>query len=200
VKTVEKFASARLEDIDGYGSWIPIRRHFGVGAFGINAWRAGAAGDEVIGEHTEDSGQEELYVVIEGHATFTVDGEEIDGAPGTVVFVQPSVTRKAVARDAGTTILAIGGTAGEAYEPRPYEENAPILPLFERGEYAEAKERLLEALERHPGYGGLLYNLACAEARLGELDAARLHLDEALAAEPRLTESAQTDPDLEALR
>jgi mannose-6-phosphate isomerase-like protein (cupin superfamily) len=194
-----KFATARLEEIPGAGAWIPVRRHFGIAAFGINAFRAPAAGEELIGEHEEDSGQEELYVVLDGHATFTVAGEEIDAPPGTAVFVQPGVRRKAVARDFGTTILAIGGKAGEPYAPLPWEENVEILPLFERGEYAAAKAKLLEALDRHPGAGGLLYNLACAEARLGELDKARAHLDEALAAEPRLAETAKTDPDLEAI-
>jgi tetratricopeptide (TPR) repeat protein len=154
----------------------------------------------VIGEHEERSGQEELYLVLDGHATFTVAGQEIDAPAGTAVFVKPGVRRKAVADGAGTTILAIGGKAGEAYAPLAWEENAEIIPLFERGEYAEAKAKLLEALERHPGADGLLYNLACAEALLGELEPARAHLDAAIAAEPRLAESAKTDPDLKALR
>ena len=195
-----KFVTARLDEIPRAGAWIPVRRYFGIAAFGINAWRAASAGEEVVAEHEERSGQEELYLVLDGHATFTVDDQEIDGPPGTAVFVQPGIRRKAVARDAGTTILAIGGKAGEAYAPLPWEENVEILPLFERGDYADAKTKLLAALERHPGAGGLLYNLACAEARLGELELARAHLDEAIAAEPSLAESAKTDPDLEALR
>lgn len=195
-----KFRAEHLDEIDATGTWIPVRRRFGISAFGINAWRADA-GEEVIGEHVERSGQEEVYVVLSGHATFTVDSETIEGPPGMVVFVRdPSALRKAVAQEAGTTILAIGGKAGEAYVGLAWEENGDILPFFARGEYAEAKARLLEALERHPGAGGLLYNLACAEARLGELEAARAHLDEAIADEGRLAQSAETDPDLEALR
>ena len=201
MKTAEKFGTAHLDEIAATGSWIPIRRNLGIAAFGINAWRAGAAGDEVIGEHEESSGQEELYLVLSGHATFTVDGEEVDAPSGTAVFVRDATARrKAVARDAGTTILAVGGKAGEAYQPLAWEENADILPLFERADYAEAKERLLEALERHPGAKGLLYNLACAEARLGELEPARAHLEEATAGDERLAKAAETDPDLEALR
>jgi tetratricopeptide (TPR) repeat protein len=196
-----KFAVASLDQIQARGSWIPIRRHFGVGAFGINAWRAGEAGEEVIGEHEERSGHEELYLVLSGHATFTVDGEAVDAPPGTIVFVHdPTGRRKAVASEPGTTILSVGAKPGEAFRPMPWEENADILPLFEREDYAGAKAKLLEALERHPGAAGLVYNLACAEARLGELEAARTHLDEAIAAEPSLAESSQTDPDLEAIR
>jgi hypothetical protein len=196
-----KFEAAHLDEIAATGSWIPLRRRLGISAFGINAWRAGDAGEEVIGEHEERSGQEELYLVLSGHATFTVDGETVDGPPGTIVFVRdPSARRQAIARDAGTTILAVGAKAGEAYAPLAWEENADVLPHFEREEYGEAKTKLLEALERHPGAAGLLYNLACAEARLGELEPARLHLDEAIAAESRFAATAETDPDLEPLR
>jgi tetratricopeptide (TPR) repeat protein len=196
-----KFDTARLDEIAAFGSWIPVRRHFGVKAFGINAWRAGEPGEEVIAEHEERSGHEELYLVLSGHATFTVDGETVDAPPGTVVFVHdPTARRKAVAREPGTTVLSVGAKPGEAFRPMAWEENAGILPHFEREEFAEAKAKLLEALERHPGTGGLLYNLACAEARLGELDAARIHLDQAIATEERFVEAAETDPDLEPLR
>ncbi len=196
-----KFKAAHLDEIDATGSWIPLRRRLGITAFGINAWRAGDAGAEVIGEHEESSGQEELYLVLSGHATFTVDGETIDGPPGTAVFVSdPSARRQAIARDAGTTILAVGAKAGEAYAALPWEENADVLPHFEREQYGEAKTKLLEALERHPDAAGLLYNLACAEARLGNADAALEHLARAVEIEPRFAELARDDEDLVSIR
>jgi hypothetical protein len=72
----------RIDDTDGLPvlgtlMWQPVRRPLGISAFGINAYTAGKAGDEVVEEHTEQA-EEEAYVVIRGHATFTVDGEEID--------------------------------------------------------------------------------------------------------------------------
>lgn len=197
-----RYATAQLTEIAAApGGWIPIRRHFGLEAFGINAWRADT-GENVISEHDEaPSGHEELYVVLKGRATFTVDGEEVDAPAGTLVFVRdPSLTRGAVAAERGTTVLAVGAKVGEAFTPRSWEENAEILPLFDRGEYAEAKLRLEQALERNPDAAGLLYNLACAEAQLGQREAALEHLRVAVEREPRFAEYAQTDTDLEPIR
>ena len=55
-------------------------------------------------------GHEELYFVLSGRATFTVDGERVDAPAGSLVFVKdPAMRRGAVADEAGTKILAIGG-------------------------------------------------------------------------------------------
>jgi hypothetical protein len=109
--------------------WKPIRSTLGIRAFGINAYAADRAGDRLFNEHDETESfagrqrHEELYVVLEGRATFTVDGEEVDAPARTVVFVEdPASRRGAVATESGTTVLAIGGPAGEAYEPGPWEE------------------------------------------------------------------------------
>ena len=66
--------TVRIDDIEGLPvlgtlSWKPVRRPLGITAFGINAYTAGKAGDEVVEEHTEQT-EEEAYVVIRGHATF----------------------------------------------------------------------------------------------------------------------------------
>lgn len=196
------FEVAHIDEIDPVGRWLPIRRRLGIGAFGVNAYKPRPGDDRVIDEHDQTSvGHEELYVVVEGSATFTVADETIDAPAGTLVFVRdPALRRGAVAEDLRTTILAVGAKPGEAFTPSAWEENADIIPLFERGEYREAKERLEQALARHPNAGGLLYNLACAESRLGEIDAAREHLSSAVELYAGFAELAQTDPDLEALR
>src|SRR3954464_4005175 len=63
--------------------WRPVRRRFGIQAFGANAYTAAKAGDRVVEEHTETTnGHEELYFVAEGSAHFTVDGDEFDAAAG----------------------------------------------------------------------------------------------------------------------
>lgn len=193
---------ARIGEIDPVGRWLPIRRQLGIGAFGVNAYKPRPGDDRVIDEHDETTGgHEELYVVVEGSATFTIADETIDAPAGTLVFVRdPALRRGAVAQDPRTTILAVGAKPGEAFTPSAWEENAEIIPLFERGEYREAKERLEQALRRHPGAGGLLYNLACAESRLGEIDAAREHLSSAVEVHAGFAELAESDPDLEALR
>src|SRR5207237_6643097 len=94
-----------------------------IAAFGASASYQAKAGEDVVGEHDElgpgADGQEELYVVVQGSATFTLDGEEIDAPQGTVVFVQPEATRKAVATSDETIVLAVGGRRGEAYRVPP---------------------------------------------------------------------------------
>jgi tetratricopeptide (TPR) repeat protein len=194
------YATARLDEIDRVGGWIPVRRHFGIGAFGVNAW-TGDDGSELIGAHEERSGHEELYVVVAGHASFSLGDETIDAPAGTIVFVRdPETRRSATATAAGTTILSAGAKPGEAYAPLGWEENAEVIQLFGEERYAEAKERLLGALERFPDTAALIYNLVCAESRLGEVDAALEHLERAIELEPALREYLETDPDLEALR
>ena len=181
--------------------WSPIRRELGVQAFGINAWTAGE-GERLIPGHDEaPSGHEELYVVTVGRATFTVDGEEVDAPAGTIVFVpDPAAQREAWAAETGTTVLAVGARPGDAYAPRAWETNVDLLPLFEEGRFAEAKVAILDALDRYENDGTLLYNLACAEAQLGETDAAVSHLGEAIEIRPAFAENARTDSDLEPIR
>ena len=106
--------------------WKPIRIHLGIRAFGTNAYIAREPGQQVVGEHSEveESGtrHEELYYVARGHATFTVEGDEVEAPEGTFVYVpDPAATRGAVAREAGTTVLCFGGTPGEAFEVSAWE-------------------------------------------------------------------------------
>jgi mannose-6-phosphate isomerase-like protein (cupin superfamily) len=122
---VKPIPSPCAEEIQG---WLPLRHALGVEAFGVNAWLGREAGDEVIEKHAElgedpTDNHEELYLVIEGHATFTVDGQEVDAPRGTLIFVKdPAIVRHAVARSAGTTVLAIGAAPGKAFEPSPWEQ------------------------------------------------------------------------------
>ena len=108
--------------------WIPLRRRLGVTAFGTNGYRAARAGELVIEPHDEASddpatpAQEEMYVVVLGHATFTLDGEALDAPAGTVVFLpDPDVRREAVAEQDGTVVLAVGGVPG-THKPSEWEQ------------------------------------------------------------------------------
>jgi tetratricopeptide (TPR) repeat protein len=198
----QAFETAQLQDLERPDGWFPIRRYLDVQSFGVNAWTAQERGATVIPEHDEEpSGHEELYLVTSGHATFTVGEEQLDAPPGTIVLVRdPAVKRGAVGREPGTTILTVGGQPGEAFRPRSWETNRDVLPLFDSGEYAEAKRLLLDALERYDDRGVLYFNLACAEARLGETDAAIGHLEAALRERPSLAENAAGDADLDPIR
>jgi hypothetical protein len=109
--------------------WKPLRRELGITAFGTNAYTADQAGDLVIERHDElaedddAGGSEEIYVVVRGAARFTVDGTSVDVPHGGVVSLRdPALVREAVALEAGTLVLAVGGRPGAAFSPSGWEE------------------------------------------------------------------------------
>jgi uncharacterized cupin superfamily protein len=196
----------RLDELEGipvFGtlSWKPVRKTLGVTAFGINAYTAASAGDEVVEEHDETPlGHEEVYVVLSGHAVFTVDGEEVDAPAGTLVYLDdPEQTRHAIAREPGTTVLAVGGVAGR-HEVSAWEYFFPALPRVASGDYETAKGLLQEGLDDKPGHPALLYHLARVEALAGEREAALEHLNEAAVAADRFRGFAAEDEAFAGLR
>jgi hypothetical protein len=129
------FVMTHLDDIptlrldsDAEPDWKPLRHHLGIGAFGVNAWLAPAAGDQAVERHDEapaeggTNGHEELYVVLRGTARFTVDGDGFDAPAGTLVFISdPALVREAVAAEDDTIVLAIGAARGVAFTPSDWE-------------------------------------------------------------------------------
>jgi tetratricopeptide (TPR) repeat protein len=196
-----QYTSAHLDDLVGPGGMIPLRRDLGIEAFGVNAWKKDAGG-HVIGEHDESTfGHQELYVVVDGHAEFTLGGETLDAPRGTAVFVgDPALRRGAVAKEDGTVVLAVGAKAGEAFVPSGWEEGREAFTFFGSGDYGRAREILAGVLQENPRYPGVLYNLACAEARLGESDAAIEHLRAAVAIQPEFGQLAKSDEDFDSVR
>jgi tetratricopeptide (TPR) repeat protein len=206
----EKFQVTSLSEIEIPSSdpaigWAPIRRHLDVGSFGINAWTAAEAGKDVISEHDEVGPRaqrhEELYFVVKGRATFTVDGATIDAPAGTVVLVRdPAAKRGAVAEEDGTTVLTVGGRPGEAFTPSTWERSAPALAFFATQEYEKAQEALRKAHEEFPDDPTVLFNLACAESLLGQADEAVEHLGQSIAIDESFRELAQADSDFDLIR
>ena len=200
----------RIDDIEpipvvgGELQWRPVRRTLGIGAFGINAYTA-SAGELVVEEHDETGTgaghHEELYIVVTGRATFTVDGESFDAPVGTLIFLDdPKERRGARAVEDGTTVLAIGGVRGEPFEVSPWEFTFAAIPAYNAKRYDDAKALLLEGLELHPGNPSVLYDLACVEALSGNRETALEHLRAAIAAAPRFAEHALKDSDLDTVR
>ena len=203
---MSKFAAAHLHDIDpvndGRIPWRPVRHHFGITSFGINAWTAENAGDRIINEHDEadvEDQQEELYFVQTGRARFELDGEKVDAPAGTFVHVLPAVTRTAFAEEPETTIVSIGATPGKAYAPSGWEAWAELRPLFDAGKYDEVVERGRELVAENP-VPTLLYNLACAESLSGHKTEALEHLRQAIASYEAFRSYAVDDSDFDAIR
>jgi hypothetical protein len=113
----------------GDPDWHPLQHFFGLTAFGANIFVAKRGDETLVGEHDEQtSGQEELYLVLEGEADFELDGERVHTTRGTVVAVtDPSVKRSAVARTPGATLLAIGSRPG-VFETTWRESHFSDLP------------------------------------------------------------------------
>src|SRR5262245_41219060 len=200
-----EYVMASLDEIDevddGRCPWRPVRHHFGITSFGINAWTAREAGDRIINEHDEsDDGSEELYLVHRGRAVFELDGERVDAPAGALVFVPPDVKRTAFAEEPGTTIVAVGGIPGKAYEPMGSELWAPVRPLYDAGDYATAADRARELAEAHPEYPLLLYNLACCESLAGRTHEAMEHLGQAIERSELCRTYAKDDSDFDPLR
>jgi hypothetical protein len=86
------FRTVRISDVEPIAvvndslRWHPLRYALGVTGFGVNAYSAPTAGDDVVEEHREGDetgGHQELYVVLSGRARFTIDGEQVDAPAGT---------------------------------------------------------------------------------------------------------------------
>jgi tetratricopeptide (TPR) repeat protein len=119
---------------------------------------------------------------------------------GTFIFAPPGVKRTAFAEEPETTVIALGGTPGKAYEPFGWELWAPLTPLYAAGEYAEAADRGRQLVEAHPQYAGLLYNLACCESLAGRTGDAVEHLGLAIDRAERCRSFAQDDSDFDPIR
>ncbi len=200
------YAVAHLDEIEEFADagchYRPIRHHLGITAFGATAWTARAAGDLVINEHDEGdpTADQELFLVLRGRAVFELDGDRVDAPAGTLVFAPPRTKRMATAKEEGTTIIALEGTPGQAYEPRGWELWAPLAPLYEAGEYAEVADRLRALVAANPQYPMLFFNLACSESLSGRTSEALDHLRQAVEMSEEFRHSAKADSDLDPIR
>lgn len=177
--------------------WRPIRRRLGIRAFGINAYTAEKVGDCVVEEHKEGSGHEEVYLVVQGRARFTVGDDQLDAPAGTLVYLSdPDVVRSAVSEEEGTTVLAVGGWPDKAFEPSGWEWTFEASPLADEGRYDEAiaimQDGMAELGESGPGW----YHIARFEAKAGRTEDAAGHLARALELRPDLRTYAEEDEDL----
>lgn len=198
----------RLDEVDSISvagvNWLPLRRALGATGFGIAAFTAGQAGEHLIEPHDETSGgaggHEEVYVVIAGRARFTLGDEELDAPAGTLVRVPVGLHRSALAEEAATTVLAIGGVPGAALPPSAYEYWFLAEPAYRAGDYERAIEIASQGLADYPDHPSLRYQLACYCSLAGRGDEAMEHLGAAFAANPETRNWARRDSDLDPIR
>ena len=199
VTTLEELATP---SIPGQARWHTIRRTLGVSSFGVNAWTATEDGGQIIGEHEEASGEahEELYIVLTGSATFTLDGEEVAAPAGTLVHVADPAVKRAAVGEEGTTVLVVGAKPGEAFAPSTWERAAEALQFWPDEEWDKAIEVLDRHLVETPDHAGTHYNLACAHARAGRTDVALGYARKAIELQESFAEYAVKDDDLVSIR
>jgi tetratricopeptide (TPR) repeat protein len=193
-----------IERLPAFGMdsvWRPVRHHFGIEAFGINAYTADAAGKQVVEEHDElqgaAGGHQELYVVLSGRAAFTIEGEQHEARAGTLVFLgDPAARRSAIALEPGTTVLAIGGEPGHPYAVSAWE--FAFRGLARGGQ--EGAEIFADGIARYPDRASLYYNLACMHALDGDRGPALEALRRAIELNPEARDWARADDDLSELR
>jgi len=200
---------ARLDDKDAIsvagGLYLPLRRLLGVRAFGINGYTARAAGEQLIEQHDETGAgsghQEEAYIVVFGHALFTINAEEIDAPAGTIVFVPDiTATRSAIATLPNTTAIVVGGPANRPLPISPFEYWYVAEAPYRQGDYQRAIDITTEGLEQWPHHPTIHYQLACYHSLAGHNDHALEHLAEAVAADANVRTWASTDSDLDPIR
>lgn len=185
-------------------TYVQLRRELDIGAFGVFVVRA-EAGKSLVSERTATGyaadRHEELFVVTEGSASFTVDGQEIDAPRGTALFVRDVESKRAaVAGDEGATVLVVGNRRGEAWRPTPGEAMQPFFEPYGEKDYEGALRLAEQVLAEYPGNGLAHFNVACMQSLLGRKDEALENLRAALQAAPALAENARTDEDLAPIR
>jgi hypothetical protein len=179
-----------------------VREHLGIQAFGINAFTPSEDGT-LVNDHDEaGSGQEELYIVLDGTVTFEVDGETFDAGPRTLVFIAPEARRKATGDG---TVMVVGAAPGEAYSGVDWGEAWPFhaesITAYGEGRYADALEAVRGALEHMPDHAGLNYNYACFATLAGDTgDDTFAHLRRSVELRPQFREDARRDDDFAAVR
>jgi quercetin dioxygenase-like cupin family protein len=108
-----------FERMEGSGdcTWLLARKALGTTAFGFNLVEIAPGGQ--IPEHDEaQSGQAELYVILEGEAVLRLDGEDHPAPAGTYASIDPPAKRTILNRSEGkVTAMLIGVQPEGGYEP-----------------------------------------------------------------------------------
>jgi hypothetical protein len=197
---IDELESFPIAGQDGL-TWRPIRRHFDIRAFGVNAYTADESGQRVVEEHREQDGHEELYIVVSGRANFMVDGEEHDAPAGTLVHCPPGTLRGAFAAEPGTTVVGIGAKPGEVFERSGWEWSFAAFSFLREGDEARGRKELEAGLAAVPGSWHARYILACFEALTGNRESALENLERAAELAPeRVPKAAAEDEDFDSVR
>jgi mannose-6-phosphate isomerase-like protein (cupin superfamily) len=193
------WTAVRIDDLEAIAwpgaetTWRPLRHAIGARIVGMGAYTAEEPGQDVVEPHRETEGgmgHEEVYVVLRGRATFTLDGETLDAPAGTAVRVDPTVHRHAVAAEPRTAVLALGGES--TYRPSSSEWIERARPHI-RSDPERARAIVDDLRAQRPDAPGLPIAEALLAVGRGDRDAAAAALARV---DPGYREALRRDPDL----
>jgi quercetin dioxygenase-like cupin family protein len=101
----------------GNATWLLARKALGTDCFGFNLVEIAPGGQ--IPEHNHgNSGEVEVYIVLDGDATMRLGGEDHPAPAGTYASIAPETSRMILNRsDAPVTALLIGVLPDGGYQP-----------------------------------------------------------------------------------
>lgn len=92
-------------------------KSLGVTAWGMNVLELGPNVEGCPEHDHKGDGQEEVYVILRGGGVILIEGEErMPIEEGMLVRVGPTTKRKLLPDARGMSVLAIGGTPGQAFK------------------------------------------------------------------------------------
>jgi len=89
----------------------PVRKALEIESFGVNEFELAAGSDHLPRARRAETGQDELFVILEGDGTMTIDGESFELLPGRYVYVTPESRRHIAPGPSGLRYIAIGAPA-----------------------------------------------------------------------------------------
>jgi hypothetical protein len=117
-----------MEPIFG-GFFLRSRASLGVTSFGMQILNFPPNFSEGYPNHDHaESGQEEVYVVLDGAADFDIEGESLHMEPKMALRVGAATKRRIASGPEGAQILALGATPGVAYEAPEFTELGGPVP------------------------------------------------------------------------
>jgi quercetin dioxygenase-like cupin family protein len=104
----------------GNATWRLARKSLGTSCFGYNLVDIAPGGK--IPEHNHgNSGEVEVYIILEGEGTMRLDGEDHPAPAGTFASIEGPTNRTILNQsDAPVTALLIGVRPDGGYEPMPW--------------------------------------------------------------------------------
>ncbi len=107
---MEQGTSRTALDPDSGERFLGLRRALGVTSFGINQMVLQPGQRMRIHRHQR---QEEVYLVLEGALTVSIEGDEVELGRGELMRVAPGIRRQLINHGPGRVLLVALGGAGE---------------------------------------------------------------------------------------